>query len=368
MTSRRSGNYVTEWFGFRVWPNPEASHAAREHQSGSLCPFLSAALRMPSPCTKTNSGQASGVCTISSDSNGPREDWLACPYRTLDTRFSLLTEAISTTYKIKTADIKLIPMTMLREPTFRRELDRSLRERRRVFVFSSDKMGGEVDLPETPASPGLKIDFSVIEITAPAALEGDASGFGKHLFFELQTADFHGSPLHAVRRLRQAVEGATSKSFHSKIAADPNMAGERVEGPNKANIFKRTLYQLVLKILIAEHDESAGIVFALPSPVWTSWLRHLGQPEIRLENGVEALELRALPRPRAEAWIFVFDVDSASTQSPQPLKIVRRVRTTAEALLEFAFRRAAEGALDAKVVETFRKILQGRIKVAAKTD
>ena len=49
----------------------------------NVCPFSSEILSNKTECWKgTNS---KGVCTISSVSNGVRQDWLACPHRVIHT-------------------------------------------------------------------------------------------------------------------------------------------------------------------------------------------------------------------------------------------------------------------------------------------
>src|SRR5205085_2528331 len=83
------GNFVAEWFGYRVWPPGmvDDSDQARRDQPGRLCPFLSAATQRATLCVKADRRRGSdptGLCTVSSDSNGTREDWLACPFRLLD--------------------------------------------------------------------------------------------------------------------------------------------------------------------------------------------------------------------------------------------------------------------------------------------
>src|SRR5690606_17741212 len=106
--------------------------------------------------------------------------------------------------------------------------------------------------------------------------------FGQHVFFEIQTADFHGSPLHAVGELEQlSALHPTSREFYDALEADIEIAGKGVEGPNKSNVFKRTFYQAVLKIRLAEDNNCGGFVLIIPTAVWESWLKHLGNPTLR---------------------------------------------------------------------------------------
>lgn len=366
-----SGNFVAEWFGHRVWSDVDTSDAAVHNQSGCICPFLSNATASEQLCWKTarEYDGPTGVCIISSNSNGPRQDWLACPTRTLDADFTLIAAAVRTTYK-PTHDVAVLvlPVTVLHVKEKRDAITKHLAFGGRAFLFSANKIGGEVDLPETETSPGGKVDVSVIEVLRTDTLTGEPSTFGQHMFFEIQTADFHGSPLHAVRKLRKALPASPSENYHAELQADPSIAGEDVEGPNKANIFKRTVYQMILKIQLAEHENCAGFVMVLPLPVWDSWLRHLGNPKIRPMAGGDLVQM-VTPAdedtdilPPARAWIFVFDTDRESKESPQPLKVVQRIATTSSALVHYAFQTAAKEAMEQGVVEKFRDVLKERVE------
>ena len=83
-TSRRqpSGNFVSEWFGHRLYPDVVANERSRSDQSDQRCPFLSEATGTTRQCVKRDASK--GVCTINSASNGTRQDWLVCPYRALN--------------------------------------------------------------------------------------------------------------------------------------------------------------------------------------------------------------------------------------------------------------------------------------------
>lgn len=219
-----TGNYVAEWFGHRVWPQVDTSDEAVRNQSACLCPFLSRATASKTACVKTARGMddPTGVCVISSDSNGDRQDWLACPVRTLDSEFTLLVAAIRTTYCIAQKErVVVLPVTVLHLPDKRAEIQRALAKEVRVFAFAGNKVGGEVDIPETEVSPGGKVDVSVIEITGLDANADEPDRFGKHMFYEIQTADFHGSPLHAVRRLRGLCPTRPSSGYHDELSPAP---------------------------------------------------------------------------------------------------------------------------------------------------
>src|SRR3990170_8682943 len=76
------GNYVSEWLGHRVYPVVAEIPLALADQQNKRCPFLTEATGENKTCIKPPASL--GICTISSASNGPRQDWLVCPYRALD--------------------------------------------------------------------------------------------------------------------------------------------------------------------------------------------------------------------------------------------------------------------------------------------
>ncbi|TVS16888.1 MAG: hypothetical protein EA424_13490, partial [Planctomycetaceae bacterium] len=146
------------------------------------------------------------------------------------------------------------------------------------------------------------------------------------------------------------------------------ICGTGVEGPNKANIFKRTIYQMIFKIELARAPQCSGFAIVLPVPVWDSWLRHLGQPRLT-ETGddSECVELRAEGEmaanleQRERATVYVFDIDRESAETPNPLKIVQRVRISAASLSYHAFDLASRQAIHRGVVTSFRNSLIERV-------
>ncbi len=381
-TGPSRGNYVAEWFGFRVWPNVDRSEQAALDQAARRCPFLTIASRVETECVKAARGydEPTGVCTISSDSNGERQDWLACPYRILDQHFTVLGGAVRTVFGIPVDSIiRLLPTTVLNAPAIRAEVTASLSSGIRVFAFCGNKFGGEVDIPETDSSPGGKVDVSVIEILG-CDESGKPDAFGEHMFFEIQTADFHGSPLPAVQLLREKCPRNSTDDFHTRFANAPNDCGRDVEGPNKANIFKRTIYQMVWKMELAKAPNCAGFAIILPVPVWQSWLRHLGNPKLDVSTTDPTVFFLTLPdhqpapppinggpdrstlaNQEEASWVFVFDIDRDSNESPRPLRIVYRVHTPARSLLYYAFEAAPLYAIENQVIEQYRKVLIGRV-------
>lgn len=73
MTKKRReppGNFVSEWFGHRVYPAIVTTAESVADQQGEVCPFLSRAVSETRKCVKSEA--AKGVCTISSMSNARR--------------------------------------------------------------------------------------------------------------------------------------------------------------------------------------------------------------------------------------------------------------------------------------------------------
>lgn len=86
---------------------------------------------------------------------------------------------------------------------------------------------------------------------------------GRYGIFEIQTMDFHGGYQQATDNLRNAAH-LHRDSFADAINANPQWAGEKVEGPNIANTFKRTFYQMMFKFQIGSHGHGAERFW--PSP------------------------------------------------------------------------------------------------------
>jgi hypothetical protein len=132
-----------------------------QDQESKRCPFLTQALKRSTPCIKA--APSRGVCTISASSNGPRQDWLVCPYRALDD--GLLGDMVCRLYGIPPLDPVLIrPVVALGEITGRSEILNAVCSGARVFVYFQDKLGGEISLAKTPASPELSFDITVTEL------------------------------------------------------------------------------------------------------------------------------------------------------------------------------------------------------------
>jgi hypothetical protein len=375
---RPPSSFVAEWFGHIVWPPEQVDESpdAIRDQVAQRCPFLSSATASDVLCIKKARGAGdeyrTGFCTASSPSTGVREDWLACPARVFDQRFALIRSAVVNLFGLDPDDqFDVYPLTRFAEGEIRAQVSALGEDRngRRVFAFASNPptLGGEIDIPETHRSPGNKVDVSIFEVVGVA---DNLPKLGRFAIFEIQTADFHGSPLHAIGELRTLGPPTRDRDYHEAIAANPERLGKRIEGPNKANIFKRTIYQMILKIQMAKDPRCAGFCVVLPEPVWRSWKRHLGDPP--LEDDPDRPGIVRLATPAASdddekliekepAWILVFRIDRDSDETPRPLEIVRQIATDSAALLHFAFEEAPEAAVSEGALDRFAAAFERRL-------
>lgn len=332
---------VSEWFGYRVYPLVTEGSAALETQRSKLCPFLTQVTGDQTACIKT--AAASGICTISSRSNGPRQDWLACPFRAFSP--SLLTAAANYLFPGRLGpDPLIIPAPALRKEKTRTTIITKLRAGEKCIVYLQNKLGGEISLSRTERSPELSFDVTMVEL----ALVNDHPMVDAFGILELQTMDFHGSYRAVVKNLEDSLRLHTN-DFHRTLQHNQQWLRKGIEGPNIANVFKRTFYQMMLKFKIGASDACTGCVLALPKSVWESWQRHLGRPELTpTQNGAYQLAHPEHPLPSAaKSWIIVFDIDCQPTDGPSPLILDKVIATSAEALSYYAFDVAPSAAVSA---------------------
>jgi hypothetical protein len=357
--------HIAEWFGHRVFPTVSAGDTPIDDQQSERCPFLTQTLKHSTPCVKAPNSR--GVCTISASSNGPRQDWLVCPYRALDD--GLLGDMVCRLYGIPPLDPVVIqPVVALADEAGRSEILNAVHGGGRVFVYFQDKLGGEISLSRTGASPELSFDITVVELLPATSddlwpgLSDLAVTVGKYGVIELQTTDTHGSYSHAVTALTSALD-LHKERFSDQLAENPEWAGRRIEGPNISNVFKRTFYQIAFKFQVTKRETSVGCALALPQPVWDSWQPFLGAPELheQLDGTWRLLDDQAV---RPSDWIYVFDIDTQPSPGgrPAPIRVSLVIGTDAATLSRAAFeiapaRAVAHGGEHDAVAETIARRL-----------
>lgn len=192
------GNYVSEWFGHRVYPTVIATERSLIDQSEENCPFLSHATAERRLCIK--SAAARGVCTVNTSVGAERRDWLVCPYRALDP--ALVQNAVRRLFGLPEDQACLvIPAVRLVHDDIRAKVAEHLDDGGRVFIYFDDKLGGELSIPATDKSPEFSFDLTVIEIER---LDG-LPHVGRFGVIEIQTMDFHGSYRHVVQNLKDGL-------------------------------------------------------------------------------------------------------------------------------------------------------------------
>lgn len=358
---RERGNFVSEWYGHRMYPIVASGRQALADQKRSRCPFLSQATAQDTTCVKP--ANSTGVCTISSSSNGPRQDWIVCPHRVLGS--PLLDDAATRLFGVRhDRRLRTFAAPTLARGEMQSAINRMLRNGDCVVVYLRSRLGGEISVSQTDRSPEFSFDITMIEVT----LESGAPKLGRFGVLEVQTMDFHGTYQKAVQNLQHALRYALrlhDRKFHAMVGTNQRWLSDRVEGPNIANVFKRTFYQMLLKFQIGADESSAGCVLALPAAVWDSWQRHLGRPQLEIrDDGASSLLKPGVHLPaRVPAWIFVFDINAAMDPSPNQIVLNRVIATDAESFAYFATRVAPEAAITkhgaaATVLLTIRRRLR----------
>lgn len=328
-TNQPKGNFISEWFGQRTYPEVRLDDKAISGPNWGTCPFLSAVKRDSTQCIKGEN--AFGVCTINSVGIDSRRDWLVCPYRVIDS--DIVKTGCETVFQ-STGSITPIPTSILHDKRGVKALEDALEKSGKALVFFQDKLGGEISISATPASPEIAFDVTVVEITRTE----NALKVGRYGFIEIQTMDFHGSYKHAVSNLRDA-HRLHKADFSSALVKNPAWMSQDVEGPNIANVFKRTFYQTLLKFELSKEGAAAGTVLAIPQSVWDSWQPFLGRPAIEHVKGID-FRIRGSDNNRyhgTNAWIFVFDLDATNSRPISPINITAKIRVSATDLIEHAF-------------------------------
>lgn len=323
------GNYISEWFGQRTFPTVRLETSSVTGKNTGRCPFLSSILNHATTCVKTEN--SSGVCSISTTSNGPRQDWLVCPYRVIDS--DIVKRSCAVIFGVK-GHLAPLPVSILKHPGELGRFKALVATSGAGYLFFQDKLGGEISVIATDQSPEMAFDVTLVEVS----FSGGAFEVTRYGILEIQTMDFHGSYKHAVSNLRDALR-LHPRNFPDQLQETPSWAGEKVEGPNIANVFKRTFYQIMLKFKLAGRGAAAGTVLALPRSVWDSWQPFLGAPQLEDEapgfkrfkvaggSGVEELN----------SFICVFDLDSSNNAPISPVTIDHFVRVSPDQLAHHAF-------------------------------
>ena len=191
-----------------------------------------------------------------------------------------------------------------------------------MYVFFQDKLGGEINVRGSRTTPELSFDITILECES----ENDWLVVHRYGVFEVQTMDFHGSYRHAVKALESAID-LHAHDFEQQIQRNPEWMGRKIEGPNLANVFKRTVYQLILKFALAGRDRCAGVVLGLPEAVWESWSPHFG--------GLDWAESNT--QDTGNSWIMVFAPEQYSSTPHSRMEIRREIQVMAGSLVHQAF-------------------------------
>jgi hypothetical protein len=356
--SDSGGNFVSEWFGHRVHPKVVSTAASLADQQSERCPFLSQATGEARKCIKLDN--AKGVCTISSSSNRKRQDWLVCPYRALSD--ALVSDSIRHLFGLpKDGDPFVTPAVTLKRGEVRTDIGKRLSEAQPVFIYFDKKTSGELSIPATDRSPEFSFDVTVVELTMQHGLPH----IGRFGILEIQTMDFHGSYRAAVRNLREGLR-MHLRYFGDTVQANQWWLSEGVQGPNIANVFKRTFYQMMFKFQLGQHERCAGCVLAIPQAVWDSWQRHLGAPQLsEASDGTYRLLAPGRPAPDpCPAWIYVFEPDASAASTPSPIAVQLVIGTDAPSISHWALDVAPAAALTNISAEVgFLAALSRRLKL-----
>ena len=305
------------------------------------CPFLSEALRQTSRCIKNENSL--GVCTVNTSSNGPAQDWLACPYRVISS--DLVKVACARIFGNTGEELSQpIPATLLSVPAERDKFKAEVSDKGVGFIFFQAKLGGEISVISSPRSPEISFDVTLVEVLP----DGESFRLGRYGIFEIQTMDFHGSYRAAVDNLKDALR-LHGTGFPESLKANMKWAAEGVEGPNIANVFKRTFYQILLKFQLSRKGAAAGTVLAIPQAVWDSWQPFLGAPELlKLDDStyrIKPIDGFPISSDPTNSYICVFDLAAGVDAPVSPVQVKAFIRVNAEELSHHAFKVVPVGML-----------------------
>ena len=241
--------------------------------------------------------------------------------------------------------VNVAPAKTLEQPTGADRFREAVHIGTPSLIYFQNRLDGEISISPTSRSPEFSFDATLVEVFL-GAIPGTLQ-LGRYGIFEIRTMDFHGTYRAAVNNLVNALH-LHAEDFGRAIENHPRWLAEGAEGPNIANVFKRTFYQMMFKFKIGDHGPSAGCIFAIPRAVWDSWQRHLGAPElIEQQDGTWRLRVElAGEDDKPPAWIYVFDTNESASESPNSLALWRIIGTSAEALAHYALDVAPRSALE----------------------
>ena len=127
-------------------------------------------------------------------------------------------------------------------------------------------------------------------------------------------------------------------NFASTLNENQHLLSDRMEGPNIANVFKRTFYQIMFKFQLGKSERSAGCALALPQSVWDSWKRHLADPRLEPQkDGTYDLFKPGQRRPsHVPAWVYIFELNTDTKQAPDPIEVKAIIATDAPSFSYYA--------------------------------
>lgn len=157
-----------------------------------------------------------------------------------------------------------MPAVTLTKSEVRDDINMRLSRGQPVFIYFDAKIGGELSIPPTDRSPEFAFDVTIVELN----INDGHAHIRRFGILEIQTTDFHGSYRAAVSNLRDSLR-LHPANFPTTLQASQQWLCEGIEGPNIANVFKRTFYQTMFKFQLDAHERCAGCVLAIPDAVWT---------------------------------------------------------------------------------------------------
>ncbi len=190
----------------------------------------------------------------------------------------------------------------------------------------------------------MSFDVTLVEVLST---KSGGFGLGRYGIMEVQTMDFHGSYKGAVDALNNALDLHRTE-FPSMLQNNLDWARRGVEGPNIANVFKRTFYQMLIKFQLSFGNAAAGTVLTLPKSVWDSWQPFLGGPVLS-DTGDGYSVIEGAPATTLNAFICVFDIDATAVSGSEgetgvagardisPIRIETFIKVDPETLAHYAF-------------------------------